>query len=89
MGSARESPVSHEAVLQIVASHAGLSPAEVPGDRSLSDLGVSSFGIMRIVLAFEEQFDMEFSGEALRELTIVPVSRLQELVEHARASSSD
>jgi acyl carrier protein len=44
---------------------------------------------MRLVLALEEQFDMEFSGEALRQFTAVPVSRLQELVEQARASSSD
>jgi acyl carrier protein len=89
MGSGEATPVSREAVLEIVASFSGLSPTEVPGDRSLSDLGVSSFGIMRLVLALEEQFDMEFSGEALRQFTAVPVSRLQELVEQARASSSD
>ncbi len=89
MGPGQESAVSQEAVLEIVASQAGLSPAEVPGDRSLPELGVSSFGIMRLVLAMEERFDMEFSGEALREFTTVPVSRLHELVEQARASSSD
>lgn len=84
-----ENNVSQEAVLEVVASQAGFSPAEIPGDRSLPDLGVSSFGIMRLVLALEEQFDMEFSGEELRKFTTVPVSRLYELVQHARASSSD
>ena len=63
MGSDQESAVSQEAVLEIVASQAGLSPSEVPLDRSLPDLGVSSFGIMRLVLAMEELFDMEFWGK--------------------------
>lgn len=85
----KEPEVSQETVLRIVASQAGLPPEDVPGDRSLPDLGVSSFGIMRLVLALEEQFDMEFSGEALRVFTTVPVSQLHELVQQARTSAAN
>jgi acyl carrier protein len=88
MASVEGNSVSKEAVLEVVASQTGLSPAETPGDRSLPDLGLSSFGIMRLVLALEEQFEMEFSGDELRELTSLPVSRLYELVQRARGSSS-
>jgi acyl carrier protein len=80
--------VSNDAVLEIVASQTGLSAADTPGDRSLPDLGLSSFGIMRLVLALEEQFEMEFSGDELRELMTLPVSRVYELVQRARDSSS-
>jgi acyl carrier protein len=76
-------------VLQVVASQAGLPVEDLPVDRSLPDLGVSSFGIMRLVLALEEQFDMEFSGEALRALTTVPVSQLHDLVQQARTSTAN
>jgi acyl carrier protein len=85
----QEFEVSRETVLRVVASQAGLPPEDVPGDRSLPDLGVSSFGIMRLVLALEEQFDMEFSGEALRVFTTVPVSQLHELVQQARTSTAN
>jgi acyl carrier protein len=88
MRSDEANSVSNDAVLEIVASQTGLSPAETPGDRSLPDLGLSSFGIMRLVLALEEQFEMEFSGDELKELTTLPVSRLYELVQRARDSSS-
>jgi len=89
MGPDQGNSVYQEAVLEVVASQAGLSRADMPGDRSLPDLGLSSFGIMRLVLALEEQFEMEFSGDELRELTTLPVSRLYELVQQARGSSSD
>ncbi len=80
--------MSQDAVLDIVASHAGIARADMPSDRSLPDLGLSSFGIMRLVLAMEEEFEMEFSGDELRGFTTLPVSRLHELVEQAKESSS-
>jgi acyl carrier protein len=88
MGSDDGNSVSKEAVLEVVASQAGLSRADMPDDRSLPDLGLSSFGIMRLVLALEDQFEMEFSGDELREITTLPVSRLFELVQQAKESSS-
>ena len=54
MGPDEGNSVSKEAVLEVVASQAGLSRADMPGDRSLPDLGLSSFGIMRLVLALED-----------------------------------
>jgi acyl carrier protein len=89
MGSDDENSVSKEAVLAVVASQAGLSRADMPDDRSLPDLGLSSFGIMRLVLALEDEFEMEFSGNELREITTLPVSRLFELVQQAKESSSN
>jgi acyl carrier protein len=89
MGSEAGDSVSEEAVLEVVASQVGLSRADMPGDRSLPELGLSSFGIMRLILALEDQFEMEFSGDELREFTALPVSRLCELVQQAKESSSD
>jgi acyl carrier protein len=80
MGTDEGNDVSQETVLELVASQAGLSRADLPGDRSLPDLGMSSFGVMRLVLALEEEFEMEF--------TTLPVSRLYELVEQARQPTS-
>jgi acyl carrier protein len=88
MGTDEGNDVSKEAVLELVASQAGLSRADLPGERSLPDLGMSSFGVMRLVLALEEEFEMEFSGDQLKEFTTLPVSRLYELVEQARQPSS-
>jgi acyl carrier protein len=88
MGTDEGNDVSQETVLELVASQAGLSRADLPGDRSLPDLGMSSFGVMRLVLALEEEFEMEFSGDQLKEFTTLPVSRLYELVEQARQPTS-
>jgi acyl carrier protein len=84
-----ETEVSPEAVLAAVASQTGLTFEELGGERSLTDLGVSSFGVMRLVLALEELFDMEFSGRELRAFTTVPVPSLYELVQQAKAPSPD
>jgi acyl carrier protein len=82
------SVVSRDAVFEILASRAGISSAEMTGDRSLPELGINSFGIMRLVLALEDEFGAEFSGAELVAFTTTPVSRLYELVQEAQPAPS-
>ncbi|HXY44157.1 MAG TPA: acyl carrier protein [Acidimicrobiales bacterium] len=73
-------------VVEILVRETGLSASELSSDWSLIDLGVSSFVIVRVLVAFEEHFDMELSVELMEEAVSLPVLRLSELIGRALGS---
>ena len=46
-------------VVEILAEKALLKPGDVKLDFSISDLGLDSLGVVEIIFALEEQFDIE------------------------------
>lgn len=48
-----------DTVIEILAEKALLKPGDVKLDFSISDLGLDSLGIVEIIFALEEQFDIE------------------------------
>jgi acyl carrier protein len=84
-----EGGISPETVLDLVAAEAGIPPSDLAGESSLSELGVSSFRVMRLLLALEEEFDVVLSAGDLIEATKVPVGRLPELLRRVKAATSD
>jgi acyl carrier protein len=62
-------------VIAIIATHAGegggVDRAKVVADAPLASLGFDSFGVVSLLFALEEEFDVEISDEQLRELRTV------------------
>ena len=48
-----------DTVVKILAEKALLKPGDVKLDFSISDLGLDSLGVVEIIFALEEQFDIE------------------------------
>ena len=48
-----------DTVIEILAEKALLKPGDVKLDFSISDLGLDSLGVVEIIFALEEQFDIE------------------------------
>ena len=48
-----------DTVVKILAEKALLKPGDVKLDFSISDLGLDSLGIVEVIFALEEQFDIE------------------------------
>lgn len=60
----------------------GVSPPESPIDGSLIDLGLTSFTIMRILVAMEDHLGVELSDGEMDELLSAPLSKLPDFVRH-------
>ena len=54
-----------DTVVEILAEKALLKPGDVKLDFSISDLGLDSLGIVEIIFALEEQFDIEIDIKRL------------------------
>jgi len=68
--------VSGDAVLgkvrSIIVEQLGLEPDEVkPGARFIEDLGADSLDIVELIMAFEEEFDLEIPDEDAEKITTV------------------
>ena len=53
--------VEQSDVMDLIAHATGLSASELSDDGSLIDLGLTSFVVVRVLVALEEHFEMEFS----------------------------
>ncbi len=67
-------------VVDILMRETGLSASELASSQSLIDLGVTSFVIVRVLIAFEEHFKRELSPDQMEQVVSSPVSSLPELV---------
>jgi acyl carrier protein len=81
--------ITLEAVRGVIASEADLPPTMLVPTRSVSEIGMGSFAIMRLVLALEERFGVELSNEELMAVASLPLSRLPELVRRAKPMCAD
>ena len=61
-----------ERVKKIVAENLGVEPEKVTEDASfIDDLGADSLDIVELVMAFEEEFDVEIPDEAAEKIGTV------------------
>jgi acyl carrier protein len=59
-------------VTQVVTKQLGVAPGEVQGDRSfVNDLGADSLGLVELVMALEEEFQVEIPDEEAEKLATV------------------
>ena len=61
-------------VIGIIATHAaegGVDRTKIVADAPLVSLGFDSFGVVSLLFALEEEFDVEITDEQLREITTV------------------
>jgi acyl carrier protein len=69
-----ESPMSETAdrVKKIVVEHLGVEPDKVTEEASfIDDLGADSLDIVELVMAFEEEFNVEIPDDAAEKITTV------------------
>ena len=73
-----------ERVRKIVCEQLGKSDEEVNNDSSfVDDLGADSLDTVELVMALEEEFDLEIADEEAEQ-----ISTVQEAVEHINSNSS-
>jgi len=70
----------HDDVVEILVRETGLSASDLAGDRSLIDLGVTSFAIVRVLLAVEEHLARELSADPMEEVASTSVSLLPDII---------
>ncbi|ABA88685.1 acyl carrier protein [Syntrophotalea carbinolica DSM 2380] len=72
-----------EKVQQIIAEQLGVDEAQVTGDASfMDDLGADSLDTVELVMALEEEFDIEISDEDAEKIQTV-----QDAVDYISANS--
>jgi len=61
-----------EKVREVIAEQLGLDAVEITEDTSFKDdLGADSLGLFELIMAFEEEYDMEIPTEDLENLSTV------------------
>jgi acyl carrier protein len=64
--------VDEEKFKEIIVDRLGVDPNEITGDASfIDDLGADSLDTVELVMAFEEEFDIEIPDEDAEKLTTV------------------
>lgn len=65
--------------------------ADIAGDADLFELGMTSHASVDVMLALEEEFDVEFPDEMLRKSTFESVNAIQAALEQlgAQAQAAD
>ncbi len=71
-----------EKVKEIIALELAVDADEVTADATFDDLGADSLDIVEVVMAFEEEFDIEISDEDAEDINTVQdaVDYIEELV---------
>lgn len=69
-------------VKEIIALELAVDADEVTADATFDDLGADSLDIVEVVMAFEEEFDIEISDEDAEDINTVQdaVDYIEELV---------
>ena len=63
---------SMDKIVQIIADQLGIDEDEISIDSSfIDDLGADSLDIVELIMAFEEEFDLEISDEAAEKIKTV------------------
>lgn len=72
-------------VIQIVAEQLGVNPAEVTPEKSfVADLGADSLDTVELVMALEEEFEIEIPDETAEKITTV-----QQAIDHIQTHLKD
>ncbi|OKH80120.1 acyl carrier protein [Mycobacterium sp. ST-F2] len=71
-----------ETITRILATHGkmGVDPTEVAEDADLYELGLTSHASVNVMLALEDEFDIEFPDESLKKSTFATVKNIEAVV---------
>jgi acyl carrier protein len=72
-----------ERIRDVLAAHGRMAvdPRDVDGNADLYELGLTSHASVNVMLALEDEFDIEFPDEVLKKSTFASVSNIQQVVE--------
>lgn len=70
-------------IRDVLAAHGRMSvdPRSVDDQADLYELGLTSHASVNVMLALEDEFDIEFPDEALRKSTFASVHNIEQVVE--------
>ena len=70
-------------IREVLATHGrmAIDPREVDDQADLYELGLTSHASVDVMLALEEQFDIEFPDEVLKKSTFESVHNIAQLIE--------
>lgn len=76
------SSAMRETITRILATHGkmGVDPTEVAEDADLYELGLTSHASVNVMLALEDEFDIEFPDESLKKSTFATVKNIEAVV---------
>ena len=79
-----------ERIRDVLAAHGRMAvdPRDVDGNADLYELGLTSHASVNVMLALEDEFDIEFPDEVLKKSTFASVSNIQQVVEDLGKSSA-
>ena len=79
-----------ERIRDVLATHGrmAIDPRDVDGNADLYELGLTSHASVNVMLALEDEFDIEFPDEVLKKSTFASVSNIQQVVEDLGKSSA-
>ena len=62
---------NRERVIKVVAEQLGLQASEITMEKSFTDLGADSLDVVELVMAFEDEFNIQISDEDAARITNV------------------
>lgn len=79
-----------ERIRDVLAAHGRMAvdPRDVDGEADLYELGLTSHASVNVMLALEDEFDIEFPDEVLKKSTFASVCNIQQVVEDLAKSSA-
>ena len=77
-------------IRDLLAAHGnmGVDPREVDEQADLYKLGLTSTASVNVMLALEEEFDIEFPDEVLKKSTFASVRNIEQVIEGLVKSSA-
>lgn len=75
-------PVMQELIRKVLDAHGRLTidPSGVDPSADLYDLGLTSHASVNVMLALEDEFDVEFPDEALKKSTFASIDNIERVV---------
>jgi acyl carrier protein len=79
-----------EQIRDVLAAHGRMSvdPRTVDGNADLYELGLTSHSSVNVMLALEDEFDIEFPDEVLKKSTFASVRNIEQVVEGLAKTSA-
>jgi acyl carrier protein len=73
----------HNQIREVLAAHGRMAvdPSEVDDQADLYELGLTSHASVDVMLALEDEFDIEFPEEVLKKSTFASVHNIAQVVE--------
>jgi acyl carrier protein len=71
-----------ETIQKVLADHGKMAvdPSGVSADADLYELGLTSHASVNVMLALEDEFDIEFPDEALKKSTFASINNIEAVV---------